>query len=33
MRKQFVDAAVHMRGQPGQHVIEVGVRIVPVQLG
>lgn len=31
--KQLVDAAVQVGRQAGQHVIEVGPRIVPVELG
>lgn len=33
MRKQLVDAAVQLLGQPDQDIVEVGPRIVPVQLG
>ena len=33
MRQEFLDAAVHVGGQPRQHVLEVDPRIVPVELG
>jgi hypothetical protein len=32
MRQQIFDPAGGLRRQPGQHVLEVGVRIVPVEL-
>jgi hypothetical protein len=31
MREQFIDAAVQVRGQSGQHVLEVSVWIVTVE--
>jgi hypothetical protein len=31
MRQQLVDADVRLRGQPLEHVAQVGVRIVPVE--
>ena len=31
--QQLLDAAVQLRGQPGEHVLEVGPGIVPVELG
>ena len=33
MRLQFLDAAVRLRGQTREHVLEVEVRIVPIELG
>lgn len=30
VRQEFVDAASLVGGQPGQHVLEVGVRVMPV---
>lgn len=33
MGKQFVDAAVQMRGQARQHVVEIGPGIMAVKLG
>ena len=33
MRQQLVDATVHVRGQPRQHILEVSPGIVPVELG
>lgn len=33
MRQQFVDAAVQLRGQAGQDVLEVGPRIMAIELG
>ena len=32
MRQQLVDAAVRLRWQSGQHILEVSPGIVPVQL-
>lgn len=32
VRQQFIDAAVQMCGQSGQHVIKVRVRVVTVDL-
>src|SRR4029453_5340610 len=31
--EEFLDAAVRMRGQPLEHVPEVGMWVVPVELG
>ena len=31
--QQLLDAAVELRGQPGQNTLEVGPRIMPVELG
>lgn len=33
MGQQFLDAAVGLRGQPLEHVAQVGVRVMPVELG
>ena len=33
MRQQLVDAAVQVGGQPGEHVLEIRPRVMPVQLG
>src|SRR5437762_681672 len=33
MRQQFVDLAVQLRGQPREHVLEVGPGVSPVELG
>ena len=33
MRQQFVDAAVQVHWQPGEHVLEVSPRVVPAELG
>jgi hypothetical protein len=33
MREQFVDAAVQLRGQPREDVLEVSPRIMAIELG
>lgn len=33
MRQQFLDPTGRLRGQPLQHVLEVGVRIVAIDVG
>ena len=33
MGQQLFDTAVQLRGQPGQHVLEVGPRLVPIEFG
>jgi len=33
VRQQLLDPAVQLRGQPRQHVLQVGPRLVPVELG
>lgn len=33
MRQQLLNPAVQLGGQPGEHVFEVGPRLVPVELG
>ena len=33
MRQQFVDAAVQVRWQPGEHVLEVSPGVMPAELG
>ena len=31
--QQFFDSAVQLRRQPGEHVLEIGPRLVPIELG
>src|SRR6476646_9321654 len=33
VRQQFVNSTVQLRGQPGEHILEVGPRISPIELG
>ena len=33
MGQQLLDSAVQLRGQSGEHVLQAGPRLVPVQLG
>jgi hypothetical protein len=33
VRKQLLDLAVLLRWQPGENVLHVGIRIVPIDLG
>ena len=33
MRKQLIDPAVELRRQPGEHILEVGKWVVPIELG
>ncbi len=33
VRQQLLDPAVQLRGQPREHVLQVGPRLVPIELG
>ena len=33
MRQQFPDPAVQLRGQPREHILQVGPGLVPIELG
>lgn len=33
MRQQFVDLAVFLRRQASQHVLQIGIQIIPIELG
>ena len=33
VRQQLLDPTVQLRGQPGEHVLEIRPRLVPIELG
>ena len=33
VRQQLFDSAVQLRGQPGEHGLEIGPRLAPIELG